>query len=306
MAGKQSCTYLVATACRALTMCRSACIFERLITQAKLTGSLARNLVAAGLLVVASSRCATYENNLPDAAGAGTAGSGGAGGESAAGGKPSTGGTPGASGSTSGSAPGGQPNGGSAGVAGVSGSGDPGDAGAGSVEGGAPSEGGQPASAGTGGNGGMGGKAGTGGMAGTGGGSPVLLSQGKPATSDSEQTSENHPASHANDGNTSTRWCAANSALNHYWSVDLGQSRTLTKVQLLWEKDFAYLFKIETSTDNSQWAMAVDKTTSSSASASQDHTLPANTNGRYVRITVTGGLQPSTWASLFEAQVFGY
>lgn len=160
--------------------------------------------------------------------------------------------------------------------------------------------------AGKGGMAGTGGMAGMGGMAGAGGGTPVLLSQGKLATSDSEQTSENHPASHGNDGNTSTRWCAANSGLNHYWHVDLGQSRTLTKVHLLWEKNFAYLFKIETSTDNSQWSMAVDKTTSSSATASQDHTLPANTKGRYVRITVTGGLEPSTWASFYEAQVFGY
>jgi hypothetical protein len=280
-----------------------------LITQTRLSGSLARNVAAAVLLVVASSRCATYENNLPDGAGAGTAGNGGAGGESAAGGKPSTAGTPGTSGSTSGSAPGGQQNGGSAGVAGVSGSGDPGDAGAGSGEGGAPGEGGQPPSAGMASKGGMagaGGMAGMGGMAGAGGGSPVLLSQGKPATSDSEQTSENHPAGHGNDGNTSTRWCAANSGLNHYWQVDLGQSRTLTKVHLLWEKNFAYLFKIETSTDNSQWSMAVDKTASSSATASQDHTLPANTKGRYVRITVTGGLEPSTWASFYEAEVFGY
>jgi alpha-L-fucosidase len=133
-----------------------------------------------------------------------------------------------------------------------------------------------------------------------------LLSQDKPATADSEETSKNNVASNANDGDTTTRWCAADSALNHYWRVDLGQSRTLTKVHLLWEKDFAYLFKIETSADGTQWSMAVDKTTSSSATASQDHTLPANTKGRYVRITVTGGLQQSTWASLFEAQVFGY
>jgi hypothetical protein len=285
-----------------------------LSAQSKLSESPTRNAIAAVLLVVASSRCATYENNLPDSAGAGTAGTGGTGGQSTIGGMPSTGGTP-ASGPTSGSAPGGQQNGGSPGVAGVSGSSEPGDAGAGNVEGGAPSEGGQPASGGMGGKGGMAGAGGmagtsgmggTGGTGGTGGGTPVLLSQGKPATSDSEETTQNHLASHGNDGDTSTRWCAANSGLNHYWRVDLGASRTLTKVHLLWEKNFAYLFKIETSTDNAQWSMAVDKTTSSSATASQDHTLPANTKGRYVRITVTGGLQASTWASFFEAQVFGY
>jgi alpha-L-fucosidase len=144
-------------------------------------------------------------------------------------------------------------------------------------------------------------------MGGMGGmGVPVLLSQGKTITADSEQTSQNHLATHANDGSTTTRWCAANSGLNHYLKVDLGQARTLTKVHLLWEKDAAYLFKIETSTDDDQWSMAVDKTASSNASASQDHTMPANTSGRYVRLTVTGGLATSTWASLYEAQIFGY
>lgn len=207
---------------------------------------------------------------------------------------------PAASGSTSGSAPGGQQNGGSPGVAGASGGSEPSDAGASGTEGGAPGEGGQPAS------GGMAGTGGMAGMAGMAGGSPVLLSLDKPATSDSEETAKGNVASNANDGDTSTRWCAADSALNHYWRVDLGQSRTLTRVHLLWEKDFAYLFKIETSTDNSQWSMVVDKTTSSSAAASQDHTLPANTKGRYVRLTVTGGLEQSTWASLYEAQIFGY
>jgi alpha-L-fucosidase len=153
----------------------------------------------------------------------------------------------------------------------------------------------------------MGGMGGTGDTAGTGGmGVSVLISQGKPATSDSEQTAQNHLATHANDGDTSTRWCAANNALNHYLRVDLGESRTLTKVHLLWEKEFAYLFKIETSTDDAQWSMAIDKTTSSSASASQDHTMPANTKGRYVRLTVTGGLTATTWASLYEAEIFGY
>ena len=276
--------------------------------------SRARQVTTSLLLVIASSRCAVYENAGPGSAG--TAGRSGAGGEIAEGGTASTAGTAATSGATSGAAPGGNQHGGSPSAAGSSGgSGDPTDAGAGGVEGGAPSEGGQPPTGGVGGVGGAGGgggMAGTGGMsglagmAGMGGFPEVLLSQGKPATSDSEQTAQSHLASHANDGDTSTRWCAANSALNHYWRVDLGQSRTLTKVHLLWEKDFAYLFKIETSTDNAQWSMAVDKTASSTATASQDHALPPNTKGRYVRLTVTGGLQPTTWASLYEAQIFGY
>jgi hypothetical protein len=276
------------------------------VTYAHSFRSLARDLATAVLLVVVSSRCAIYDNSLRDGPGDGKAN----GGESAGGGKPSAGGTAAASGSTNGAAPGDHEDGGSTGIAGNPDGGQPNDGGTGGAEGGAPSEGGQAPNGGTGGAGGMAGTGGAGGTAGTGGtggtGVSVLLSQGKPATSDSEQTSQNHLAIHANDGDTSTRWCAANSSLNHYLQVDLGEGRTLTKVHLLWEKDFAYLFKIETSADDAQWSMAIDKTTSSDASASQDHMMPANTKGRYVRLTVTGGLTASTWASLYEVEIFGY
>lgn len=257
---------------------------------------LARDVATAVLFFIASSRCAVYENGLTD----GPRGGEGTSGEHAEGGKLNPNGASG----TSGAASGGRPNGGSTGVAGSSGSVEPGEAGAGGAEGGAPSEGGQAPIGGLGGAGDTGGT----GMGGMGGmtGVETLLSLGKAATSDSEQTSQDHLASHANDGDTSTRWCAANNALNHYWHVDLGESHTLTKVHLLWEKDFAYLFKIETSADDTNWFMAIDKTISSSATASQDHALPANTNGRYVRLTVTGGVDATTWASLYEVQIFGY
>lgn len=269
-----------------------------------------RHVVTAALFLIASSRCAVYDNGLTSGKADGPQGGEGTSGDSAEGGKLH----PGGASTASGTASGGRQNGGTTGVAGTSGDVEPGGAGTGGAEGGEPSEGGQGPSDGgqgpsAGGGGAGGGGAGaTGGMAGIAGmtGVEALLSQGKPATSDSEQTAQNHLATHANDGDTTTRWCAANSSLNHYWQVDLGQSHPLTKVHLLWEKDFAYLFKIETSTDEANWTMVVDKTTSSSASASQDHALPANTNGRYVRLTVTGGLQATTWASLYEVHIFGY
>jgi hypothetical protein len=90
--------------------------------------------------------------------------------------------------------------------------------------------------------------------------------------------------------------------------VDLGSSFSLSSVHVLWEKQAAYLFKIETSADRARWTIALDKTQSSSAAAQQDRdlALPAGVTGRYVRITVTGGLTTTVWASIYELDVFGH
>jgi hypothetical protein len=132
------------------------------------------------------------------------------------------------------------------------------------------------------------------------------LSRGKPATTDSEQSSRMHYARDANDGDRSTRWCATDWRTNHYWEVDLGSSFSLSSVHVLWEKQAAYLFKIETSADRARWTIALDKTQSSSAAANQDLALPAGVTGRYVRVTVTGGLTTTVWASIYELDVFGH
>lgn len=132
------------------------------------------------------------------------------------------------------------------------------------------------------------------------------LSQGKPSTTDSEQSHKFHYASDGNDGDRSTRWCAANYRANHYWEVDLGQSFSLSALRILWEKDRAYLFKVESSVDHATWSVVLDKTDSSSTAADQHHQLPPDATGRYVRITVTGGLAYDGWASFYELEVFGH
>ena len=165
-------------------------------------------------------------------------------------------------------------------------------------------------SGGTGGTGGTGAGADAGSsgqMAGAGGvRTDNNLSRGKPTTTDSEQSSRGHDADDGNDGDRGTRWCAADSRLNHYWEVDLGSSFDLSAVHVLWEKNAAYLFKIETSADHVGWTIALDKTQSSPAAAYQDLTLLPGASGRYVRITVTGGLTTTVWASFYELDVFGH
>jgi hypothetical protein len=132
------------------------------------------------------------------------------------------------------------------------------------------------------------------------------VSRGKPTKTDSEQSSRGHSSSDGNDDDRSTRWCATDWRSNHYWEVDLGSSFELSSVHVLWEKNAAYLFKIETSADHVSWTMALDKTQSSQVAAYQDLTLLPGVSGRYVRITVTGGLTTTSWASFYELDVFGH
>jgi len=94
--------------------------------------------------------------------------------------------------------------------------------------------------------------------------------------------------------------------LNHYWQVDLGASRTLARIDIVWEKSTNYKFKIEGSADNSAWAMLVDQQATTNSASAQSYSLDTSPKARWVRITVTGLPNNSTWASFFELQVFGH
>jgi alpha-L-fucosidase len=113
-------------------------------------------------------------------------------------------------------------------------------------------------------------------------------------------------ATFGNDGTTTTRWCAANSGLNHYWQVDLGASHTLGRIDITWEKSANYKFKIEGSSDNNAWAMLLDKQATTGSASMQSYALDTSPSARWVRITVTGLPTSTTWASFYELQVFGH
>ncbi|HVY25778.1 MAG TPA: discoidin domain-containing protein [Polyangiaceae bacterium] len=132
------------------------------------------------------------------------------------------------------------------------------------------------------------------------------VSRGKPATTDSEQSTKQHYAMDGNDGDRSTRWCAADYRLNHYWEVDLGKTYSLSSLRILWEKSSGYLFKVESSLDHSEWTVVLDKAETNPSTADQNYLLAAGASGRYVRITVTGGITTTMWASFYEADVFGH
>jgi hypothetical protein len=125
----------------------------------------------------------------------------------------------------------------------------------------------------------------------------------KNASSDSEESSKGNTADKGNDGNTSTRWCANNGNLNHWWKVDLGSYYNLIGSEVMWEFDGQiYRYNIAVSSDNVQWKVVVNKSNNTLTSQTQQDLFTAD-NVRYVRITITG-LASGCWASFWEFKVF--
>ena len=133
-------------------------------------------------------------------------------------------------------------------------------------------------------------------------GNPTNLTIGKTASSDSSQTGS--PASNGNDGNTTTSWSANDGAAGHWWMVDLGTNMTITNgTQVMWPySGTAYQYKIETSTDNTNWTLRIDKTSNNNNAQVQSDYFTGI--ARYVRITVTG-MPSGTNAGFYEFKVFG-
>lgn len=62
-------------------------------------------------------------------------------------------------------------------------------------------------------------------------------------------------ATNANDGNINTRWQALNRDRDLYpwWQVDLGETKSISAIEILWENAWGQEFDIEFSTDGSVW-----------------------------------------------------
>ncbi|MCY0951352.1 discoidin domain-containing protein [Streptomyces sp. H27-S2] len=127
---------------------------------------------------------------------------------------------------------------------------------------------------------------------------PELLSQGKGVTA-SSQEHYGTPATDAVDGDTGSRWASA--ASDAQWlQVDLGATAELGKVVLRWEAAYAKAYRIELSTDGTNWTTAHSTTTG----AGGTETVNVTGSARYVRmqgVTRATGYGYSLW----EFQVFG-
>jgi Beta-xylosidase len=137
----------------------------------------------------------------------------------------------------------------------------------------------------------------------------TLLSQGKPATAQSALGA--NPAGYANDGNYQTEWVGTSVSWPHWWKVDLGAVRQINNVQISWwmmnGSEGYYQYKIETSNDNVNWTVALDRTGNTTYGFTSD-TFSAT--GRYVRINMINAKlhnNPGNWYTprLWEVKVFG-
>jgi beta-glucanase (GH16 family) len=128
----------------------------------------------------------------------------------------------------------------------------------------------------------------------------ILLSQGQAATASSFQAG--NEVAKGNDGSTTTRWAASGATFPQWWKVDLGASKSLSRVDINWYSSAtrSFKYKIEVSTDNVTFTTVVDKTGNT---ATGDTSNSFSATGRYVRITITGA--SAGWASAYEFKVYG-
>jgi hypothetical protein len=235
--------------------------------------------------------------------GSGESGKGGGGGALAGAGAGGTaagmGGAAGKGGAGGGTA-GAQAGGGAGGASGKGGSGGAGAGGAGA--------------GGKGGAGAGGAGAGSGGKAGMGaGGMLTELANGRSATAETEENNDPqiNLAPHGNDGMSATRWCAAEGGSN-YWQVDLGAAHLLQRIEIEFEyppqaDGESYGYVVTVSNDGTTFGAGIDQSTNTQTTAMQSAMFPANISGRYVRVLVTPpSTNPATWASFWEARIYGY
>ncbi|MET7403809.1 discoidin domain-containing protein [Dactylosporangium sp. NPDC005572] len=128
----------------------------------------------------------------------------------------------------------------------------------------------------------------------------TLLSQGRPVTVSSVETGDVLVGANAVDGNTATRWGSQYS--DPQWiTVDLGSTRSISRVRLNWEAAYGKAYQIQTSPDNTTWTTIYSTTTGDGGI--DDVNLTGS--GRYVRINGTQRGLAQYGYSLWELEVYG-
>jgi endoglucanase len=102
------------------------------------------------------------------------------------------------------------------------------------------------------------------------------------------------------DGNATTRWASAETALA-WIAVDLGGTYSISRVKITWEAAYGKDYVIETSNDGNTWSTL--KPVAGNTTLVNDHTGLSGT-ARYVRINAT--VRGTEWGySIYELEVYG-
>lgn len=100
-----------------------------------------------------------------------------------------------------------------------------------------------------------------------------------------------------------TKWLPSDGQLPQWLTVDLGESKPITKIVTSPEfRHLAYGYKIETSDDQATWKVFVDRTANKSELPGNGYVDAASQRGRYVKITMTDC--SGSWAGLYNFEVF--
>jgi beta-galactosidase len=135
---------------------------------------------------------------------------------------------------------------------------------------------------------------------------PSNLAWGRPARAGSHQVEFGHEADHATDGDSETRWCAADGSSGAWWRVDLQAVQTVGFLMIELEKEVKlYGYTVETSRDGSDWQTVATKPTSRrpqwGGPRRAFHEVAAQ--ARYIRITFNE-MRQGVWPSIREFGVF--
>ena len=109
-------------------------------------------------------------------------------------------------------------------------------------------------------------------------------------------------AARAIDGDNGTRW-SSDFADDAWINVDLGKTYKISKVVLNWEGAYGKAYKIQTSTDGSNWTTVKNVTDGKGGVETLTFT-EMNTNARYVRMQGVARALPYGY-SLWEMEVYG-
>ncbi|MEV6572937.1 discoidin domain-containing protein [Streptomyces sp. NPDC051577] len=107
----------------------------------------------------------------------------------------------------------------------------------------------------------------------------------KPATASSAQASYGDcpcPAGNATDGNTATRW-ASDWSDPQWISVDLGASKAIRTLQLVWDPAYAKSYEVQLSDDGTNWRTVHTTTTGNG----DIDTVNVSATARHVRLNLT-------------------
>ena len=135
---------------------------------------------------------------------------------------------------------------------------------------------------------------------------PVNFAKGRPAEANSEETDKGNAAALANDGSSTTRWCAAAAGDGQWWQVDLGEVQPVRFLRIEFERAAKnYGYEIKASTDAANWETIASKSTSRFPRWGGPTEIfhDVNAQARYVRIEFTD-LGERTWASIKEFGVY--